>query len=584
MNKITSLFRKASEFFLSHKFIITFLVLLFAVLLTNTFHEKYPDEFDSIVGGKYILQGKVPYRDWFQHHQPGAYVLAATILPFSGTSFVRFRLGLAIIYFLIFTSSYVLLKRRIGKTISPGFYLVYMMIAAITATYYWGQMLLADTLASLLIIPALALMLVREYTRESYSLRDVLFISLFCFFVWFNSMTYIIVVVLLTGFVWLKYMKSQLLIKNRNKILLKSIAIIAAPYILFFLFFLLTGSIKEYYFANITYNSNYYIYNYPRPKGKPVNPIRYAIVIAHDTLGAYTTQISGIYKLPLFDPVNMSLAVSMLGGILYFLIRGNYSFSVLLILFLIYENARGNPLTLRQTDYQSSMYILTSLLTGIFVIWAIYKDLSSKNTLSLGQKIYFGCILLTVSFYSFLSFPYLSMQWFNKTYDKYMGTAPLIYDRPVIAPILNSVLTPQDYAWIGPFNFEELFYLKEKVPSKYHWFLDPAAISTKIRTELLSDFERHKAPIIVFNQNYAPWGKPEDFNTFFTEYLKKNYVRLEDINSESTTVRYKWKDPYQGNFDLISMMYFEKSTAKELVQRLMDKGYFYSEPIKTPAK
>jgi hypothetical protein len=32
------------------------------------------------------------------------------------------------------------------------------------------------------------------------------------------------------------------------------------------------------------------------------------------------------------------------------------------------------------------------------------------------------------------------------------------------------------------------------------------------------------------------------------------------------------------------MMYFEKSTAKELVQRLMDKGYFYSEPIKTPAK
>ena len=63
-------------------FIFSLLLVLF---VTNAFHEKYPDEFDSIVGGRYITEGKLPYR-WFQHHQPGAYVMAAGVLSFADQS------------------------------------------------------------------------------------------------------------------------------------------------------------------------------------------------------------------------------------------------------------------------------------------------------------------------------------------------------------------------------------------------------------------------------------------------------------------------------------------------------------------
>ena len=89
--------------------------LLLVLFVTNAFHEKYPDEFDSIVGGRYITEGKLPYRDWFQHHQPGAYVMAAGVLSFAGQSFVKFRIGWEIALYALLVGSYLLLSRRLPK-------------------------------------------------------------------------------------------------------------------------------------------------------------------------------------------------------------------------------------------------------------------------------------------------------------------------------------------------------------------------------------------------------------------------------------------------------------------------------------
>jgi len=140
------------------KKIIPFLIIAL-IFFINTFHEEYPDEYDSLVGGKYILEGKIPYRDWFQHHQPGAYLLAAFILPFSGQSFVKFRVLLAFVFFLINLAGYILIKKRC-KNFQLHFYLIFLLFLSISATYFWGQMLLADTLSAYLLIPAYILLLI----------------------------------------------------------------------------------------------------------------------------------------------------------------------------------------------------------------------------------------------------------------------------------------------------------------------------------------------------------------------------------------------------------------------------------------
>src|SRR3989304_8135386 len=93
--------RRLWQLISGHKYLVLSLLFLLAILLVNSLHEEYPDEFDSIVGGKYILEGKLPYRDWFQHHQPGAYVLAALLLPVSDGSFVRSRIAFSFLFLVI---------------------------------------------------------------------------------------------------------------------------------------------------------------------------------------------------------------------------------------------------------------------------------------------------------------------------------------------------------------------------------------------------------------------------------------------------------------------------------------------------
>lgn len=94
--------KNLSTWFWLHKGLFFIFIIIFGIFLSSGLHEQYPDEYDSILGGKRILQGEIPYRDWFQHHQPGAYVLAAIILPFSGHHFLLFRLMLEAVYFFCF--------------------------------------------------------------------------------------------------------------------------------------------------------------------------------------------------------------------------------------------------------------------------------------------------------------------------------------------------------------------------------------------------------------------------------------------------------------------------------------------------
>ena len=72
-------FTKTSK--LNWGLIILFL-LLFIVLIINQLHAAYPDEFESIVAGYYIVHGKLPYTGFFTHHNPFAYFFAA---PIAGT-------------------------------------------------------------------------------------------------------------------------------------------------------------------------------------------------------------------------------------------------------------------------------------------------------------------------------------------------------------------------------------------------------------------------------------------------------------------------------------------------------------------
>lgn len=546
--------------------------ILLLIFVTNAFHEKYPDEFDSIVGGKYILEGKVPYRDWFQHHQPGAYVLSAILLPFAHGSFVQLRVLIALSFFTIIAGTYFLLKKHVPE-FDGRYYLFFAITLAVSGTYFWGQMLLADTLAAYLFIPAYLFLLGKDYYRKIFTRSDLFLVTFFAFLVWFTSMTYLFA---LTGIIlYAMYLYIRDAIKGDSRIvtILASVAVtVGLPYVLYFLFFFVTGGLADWYFANVTYNQEYYIFNYPRAPGAMFNPVRYAIIIANTFMNNYLPALWGVFNFPIGDPLQVTLAMSNAVFLIVLLLTGRWTFIFPFVIALIFSNSRSNPQQIKETDYWASVYIALSFMNGIFSLSALTELVNRTRGLASIRLIAGALLLLTWIYWFFMPLS-MMLKMEDRFYPKYMGTAPLIYDRPEVAPMVNALVGRNEYAWIGPFDFQELFYLKTKIPTRHHWFLDPAAKS-KIKDEIIADLTKTMPKVVVFRRNYAPWGgDPKSFNYFMQDFLDKHYFRIYILNGTLTDVEYKWKVANTEHFDLDGDFNFNKRYQNEMLEKLMQLGY-----------
>lgn len=558
------------------KTILIFGVLL-VIFLLNAFHEKYPDEFDSIVGGKYIDMGLFQFRDWFQHHQPGAYVMAAILLPFTGISFVRFRIAWAIAIFAINSLGYYILRRRFPKR-NLTFYLVMLFTIALAGTYFWWQMLLADSLAAYLILPAFALLFMKDYYGEQFELADLIIVTGFAFLTWYTSMTYIYIIGILTVYAIGLYVYRRPKHASVVRSLVTATAVAATPYALFGLWLLMTGSIKDWYFASVYYNQAYYIYNYPHAPGQLVNPIRYAVVIFNTFVNNYLLALGGVTGLPITNPAQVTFALSSFAALILVILTGRWMFLIPLIVTLVYSNARSNPQTIRETDYQSAVYVMTSMFNGLFTLSAL-KELINGKKLKSAATVAASALMLLLMVYWIFTPIFFAQKMMQKYYDKYMGTAPLIYDRPEVAGYVNAIIDKGDMAWVGPFDFEELFYLKtSKIPSRYHWFLN-FAVDTKIAPELIADMTKSRPKVIVFRRNYTPWGgDAKSFNGFFQTFLDQNYFRLFTLDATLTDVQYKWKVGNTMDYDIDGDFNFDKRYQKQIIDKLLSLGYIEAVP------
>src|SRR3989344_9012702 len=262
--------------FLRHKIPIISFLILFLFLIFNALYATYPDEFDNILGGKLILQGVLPYHGFFSHHGPISYFIAAIINIFSGISFVKFRLVLAVFYFALLTLIYYIFTRRI-KILDFRYSLLFILALAVSMPFFWGQMLLADTLSAYLLVPAYGLLLYKNFLSQKLETKDLWVISVFSSLAVLNSPTYLYAVGFLALFT---------LIYSRN---LKSFLLIfSIPYLIFGLYLLITGSLFDFLYQEVNYNKSYYIYNYPRPPGSTsFNPFRYMVIIMNNFINQY---------------------------------------------------------------------------------------------------------------------------------------------------------------------------------------------------------------------------------------------------------------------------------------------------------
>src|SRR5229473_3879527 len=77
-----------------------------------------PDEGILLQGGQRILDGQIPYRDFFSFYTPGSFYLVAALFRVFGDSFVVARLSLAITGAACSVVTYLLARRVCSRTVS----------------------------------------------------------------------------------------------------------------------------------------------------------------------------------------------------------------------------------------------------------------------------------------------------------------------------------------------------------------------------------------------------------------------------------------------------------------------------------
>lgn len=566
-SRLTNLIKKKKFWILS-----LLVILTTAIFILDASHESYPDEFDNISGGWLILHGDLIYKSFFTHHGPFPYFLSSFIEIFSGQSFVRFRIVYAIFLVLVNFSFFALLRYKLKEKITD-YYPLFIIFLGVESTYYWSQMLLADNIAAYSFLFLYILLLVKVFYKKALSLWDLAFVSVVGALGLYSSLTFTYLYAIFMFVFFVLYVRQHTISFNRKSLsqISKCLIILAAPHLVYLAYLLITQSFQDYFFQNIIFNTKYYIYNYPRPDdSSSINPIRYAILIANNYFNSIYPLFTQIKDFNLYNPFNVTMVLGNLGLFIYLMFKKHYKLALFTVIVLIFSTVRNNPSQSQETDYQSAVYIFISFFNIFFLLPNLYEDIN--NSKDVAKKVIFSALLILVMIYSFGSIFGFMESFSNRFFAKYMGTAPLIYDRPKVAPIMNTILDKNDYTWVGPFNFEDDFYVNAIPASRYHILIPGLAKSSQTKDQLIADLEKTNPRAIWFNKHtYILGSSVEQYGKFLTDYLNKNYITVSEYKLGKT--KYVSVAPITIDVNIETSLFLRKDYAQQAIEKLANAGF-----------
>lgn len=533
------------------------------IILTNQIHSSYEDEFENILGGRYLITLRFPYTDFFTHHNPGAFFVSAVINLLSGVSFVRFRILLGLLFLISYILFYIFVKKRFGN-LEARLVIFFYIFITFGATFFWGHMLLADSLSAYLLTSTYIICSLLVFKNEALTKKDLWVISTLTFLTIFTTLTqvYASLIIYIFVFIWNLKHKS---IPWKNFFF-----IILLPYLIFLVYLIATGSLVEYYRQAIGYNVSYYI---QLPDGvSSKNPLRIAIVFLVKFFENFRSALLQVKDLSFGSPFVHTLALSNASLIIYLILKRKFYLLVYLWIFLSFINARGNPYKTSETDYQAIVYHFVSIFNGLLAMFLLWKEtnLDQQSTKSFFLKI----LILLLGIYQVSLFFLFFDRWQDKTYQKYMGSQPLIYDNPSIATVLNDLIPKNEYYFIAPFDFENHLYMKAKLATKYIVILPGMDNSPRIQNEILNDLRKNRPKVIVFNTEMSVYQAYP--GRFLLDYMKGEYINLADLGVPCNG--YNSKQKWYRDYDFERHFFLDKSKKDELWKRLLDKGYLYPLP------
>lgn len=531
-------------------------LISFILFVLHTFYVSYPDEFVNLLGGLSILQGKTPYKEFFDHHMPGAWYLSALLLIISGKSFLIFRIlwAFAQFFFLILIGRFV---KQISKAIY-NYFLIFLILYPLTSLFFWTHLYLADSLAGLVGAGVLWISFTASLEKK-FPLKIALINSLLLFFIVFTSLTY----VYFAGIIYLWNFYLLYKYNNEEKKLKKFFIFSSVPYIFYGLYLFLSNSFQEFWFANFVYNTKLYISipNYTR--GQHFNPLKMFLTLIFNFHHHFWPALNRIGSLDFYLPIIQTFTLAIVLLLIIFS-KINYIYGILYFFLFSLSAPRSNIENLKETDYQSAMFVVVGL-TSVVLFFYLYKKFSFKEKL---LNLTFNAAAVLLLIYSFFTFVFLSKNSYEKLFYIYTQKMPRIYDKSYPAEFVDSLLNKGDYFWMGPYEPHHLFFIKKgKLPGKYPTLLPQFRENEYLKNSFLTQFRKHPPKIIIFKHTASIFMTPaNEFGKFFLEFLKKDYIPISKLKNVKVL-----KSP--SEFDLREDLYIHKKYLKEMLDKLKILGY-----------
>lgn len=507
------------------------------------------DEADNFLSAKMILDGSMPYADFFSHHMPTTYFLGIIFYVLGNGDPLGFRVVFAATLFAWLIWNFWLIRKYASKTAAA----LYVLLVGLAHGLLLQHMMLAETfiffsvtsiIVALLFVPA-----ERPKQKKWLWTLSVLLASIPLL-----ALSYIYVAIILYIFLLMRIYKG-----STKKQLLGYVAIAAVPYILFGLYVVGTGITREFVFSNLRFNALYYGPFFGDMGG---NPVLVAYNIVMKTFEQLQTIIAGALTTH-FIPFVYLLAFLSLPAALWVTGRKLAAGFVLSLLFFV--NARVGlygPPAIEQT-FAASINQHAELYRGlalVFLSLAITYIFSPEAQKWFKKYSIYG--LVTVAMALILVIIPVNLIAVSNSYygGKGAGFIQMIDSYHKLphenVKIINSVTSEQDKVWMGPIDFLGQSYLEPKQATNYTFYMPWHQAAPKTHDQFYAQLKSEKPLIISWHiKTDDPVYKTPGYQQEMKRFLKQNYYQIK-------TKDQRFKD-----------LYFLKSDKQTIDSRLKEAGY-----------
>lgn len=472
------------------------------------------DDCFNFLGGYFMANGKVIYKDFFFNHQPIpaiiSYFVQTITNPVNIFELILKHRQFLMLFGFMFNAFLILRFRYIA--------IPFIIMFELSKFYIFGDRFLAEGLIVYPLVYLLGLVLLKLSKQKLFAI-DYLLSAILGWFVIFSREPYIpLAVFLLVIIFWHKLEKIK-------KISIGIFAILTAVLLVYI------GDLKEYYFNIVTFNFQAVLpgdLNVQMWGPKPLHIFLYPIYI-------FFYGGSNIFK-QLLIGVNVIFLVYLL-----VLIKNRYyKLSIFILLILGLSNIR---VVMPGALFYESFHLIIWFGLFVFTISFLIFNYSGKNSIKIFFLSVFSLILL-----SFVSSKYYFAREKIDVHAEFLTNFGAILHSGETVKILSNT---EDTLFLD--RSDDLIYWQAKRTSsyKYAWYTSQMNHFTKYSDERINMFKNN--PPVFYKEFGTCPKKSAPADASLPSFVAKQYVRL-----------YSGKDP--------SCLYIHKEKLKEITEEQWKKA------------